>query len=122
MLIRNWLLNRANGSGKLFTGTDSGTLLNPAQWLIDAIGGGAVLTPEQAAKNSNVAACVSILADDIGKLPLHTFNNQKKDIGMKHPVAKLLYERPNPFMSAFVFKQTIQGHIGIYGNGIAYIK
>lgn len=122
MLIRNWLLNRANGSGKLFTGTDSGTLLNPAQWLIDGIGGGAVLTPEQAAKNSNVAACVSILADDIGKLPIHTFNNQKKDIGMKHPVAKLLYERPNPFMSAFVFKQTIQGHIGIYGNGIAYIK
>ena len=122
MLIRNWLLNRANGSGKLFTGTDSGTLLNPAQWLIDVIGGGAVLTPEQAAKNSNVAACVSILADDIGKLPIHTFNNQKKDIGMKHPVAKLLYERPNPFMSAFVFKQTIQGHIGIYGNGIAYIK
>lgn len=122
MLIRNWLLNRANGSGKLFTGTDSGTLLNPARWLIDAIGGGAVLTPEQAAKNSNVAACVSILADDIGKLPIHTFNNQKKDIGMKHPVAKLLYERPNPFMSAFVFKQTIQGHIGIYGNGIAYIK
>ena len=122
MLIRNWLLNRANGSGKLFTGTDSGTLLNPAQWLIDSIGGGAVLTPEQAAKNSNVAACVSILADDIGKLPIHTFNNQKKDIGMKHPVAKLLYERPNPFMSAFVFKQTIQGHIGIYGNGIAYIK
>lgn len=122
MLIRNWLLNRANGSGKLFTGTDSGTLLNPAQWLIDAIGGEAVLTPEQAAKNSNVAACVSILADDIGKLPIHTFNNQKKDIGMKHPVAKLLYERPNPFMSAFVFKQTIQGHIGIYGNGIAYIK
>lgn len=122
MLIRNWLLNRANGSGKLFTGPDSGTLLNPAQWLIDAIGGGSVLTPEQAAKNSNVAACVSILADDIGKLPIHTFNNQKKDIGMKHPVAKLLYERPNPFMSAFVFKQTIQGHIGIYGNGIAYIK
>nr|DAF64552.1 MAG TPA: portal protein [Siphoviridae sp. ctFH16] len=122
MLIRNWLLNRANGSGKLFTGTDSGTLLNPAQWLIEGIGGGAVLAPEQAAKNSNVAACVSILADDIGKLPIHTFNNQKKDIGMKHPVAKLLYERPNPFMSAFVFKQTIQGHIGIYGNGIAYIK
>ena len=41
---------------------------------------------------------------------------------MAHPVAKLLYERPNPFMSAFVFKQTIQGHVGIYGNGIAYIE
>ena len=121
MFVRNWIRNRGDG-GQLFIGGDTGTLLNPAQWLIDALGGGETITPEKAAKNSNVAACVSILADDIGKLPIHTFNKQKKDIGMKHPVAKLLYERPNPFMSAFVFKQTIQGHIGIYGNGIAYIK
>ena len=121
MFVRNWIRNRG-ATGQLFTGGDSGTLSNPAQWLIDAIGGGSTVTPEKAAKNSNVSACVSILADDVGKLPIHTFNKQKKDLGMKHPVAKLLYERPNPFMSAFVFKQTIQGHVGIYGNGIAYIE
>lgn len=121
MFVRNWIRNRG-ASGQLFTGGDSGTLSNPAQWLIDAIGGGSTVTPEKAAKNSNVSACVSILADDVGKLPIHTFNKQKKDLGMAHPVAKLLYERPNPFMSAFVFKQTIQGHVGIYGNGIAYIE
>lgn len=121
MFVRNWIQNRG-ASGQLFTGGDSGTLSNPAQWLIDAIGGGSTVTPEKAAKNSNVSACVSILADDVGKLPIHTFNKQKKDLGMAHPVAKLLYERPNPFMSAFVFKQTIQGHVGIYGNGIAYIE
>lgn len=121
MFVRNWIQNRG-ATGQLFTGGDSGTLSNPAQWLIDAIGGGSTVTPEKAAKNSNVSACVSILADDVGKLPIHTFNKQKKDLGMAHPVAKLLYERPNPFMSAFVFKQTIQGHVGIYGNGIAYIE
>lgn len=121
MFVRNWIRNRG-ATGQLFTGGDSGTLSNPAQWLIDAIGGGSTVTPEKAAKNSNVSACVSILADDVGKLPIHTFNKQKKDLGMAHPVAKLLYERPNPFMSAFVFKQTIQGHVGIYGNGIAYIE
>lgn len=121
MFVRNWIQNHG-ASGQLFTGGDSGTLSNPAQWLIDAIGGGSTVTPEKAAKNSNVSACVSILADDVGKLPIHTFNKQKKDLGMAHPVAKLLYERPNPFMSAFVFKQTIQGHVGIYGNGIAYIE
>lgn len=121
MFVRNWIQNRG-ASGQLFTGGDSGTLSNPAQWLIDAIGGSSTVTPEKAAKNSNVSACVSILADDVGKLPIHTFNKQKKDLGMAHPVAKLLYERPNPFMSAFVFKQTIQGHVGIYGNGIAYIE
>ena len=121
MFVRNWIQNRG-ASGQLFTGGDSGALSNPAQWLIDAIGGSSTVTPEKAAKNSNVSACVSILADDVGKLPIHTFNKQKKDLGMVHPVAKLLYERPNPFMSAFVFKQTIQGHVGIYGNGIAYIE
>lgn len=121
MFVRNWIQNRG-ASGQLFTGGDSGALSNPAQWLIDAIGGSSTVTPEKAAKNSNVSACVSILADDVGKLPIHTFNKQKKDLGMAHPVAKLLYERPNPFMSAFVFKQTIQGHVGIYGNGIAYIE
>ena len=121
MFVRNWIRNRG-ATGQLFTGGDSGTLSSPAQWLIDAIGGGSTVTPEKAAKNSNVSACVSILADDVGKLPIHTFNKQKKDLGMAHPVAKLLYERPNPFMSAFVFKQTIQGHVGIYGNGIAYIE
>lgn len=121
MFVRNWIQNRG-ASGQLFAGSDSGTLSNPAQWLIDALGGSSTVTPEKAAKNSNVSACVSILADDVGKLPIHTFNKQKKDLGMAHPVAKLLYERPNPFMSAFVFKQTIQGHVGIYGNGIAYIE
>ena len=65
MFVRNWIQNRG-ASGQLFTGGDSGTLSNPAQWLIDAIGGGSTVTPEKAAKNSNVSACVSILADDRG--------------------------------------------------------
>lgn len=39
MFVRNWIRNRGGG-GQLFIGGDSGTLLNPAQWLIDALGGG----------------------------------------------------------------------------------
>ena len=119
MFVRNWIQNRG-ASGQLFTGGDNGTLSNPAQWLIDAIGGSSTVTPEKAAKNSNVSACVSILADDVGKLPIHTFNKQKKDLGMSNPVAKLPYERPNPFTSASVFNQTIPGPVGSYGNRIAY--
>lgn len=120
MLIRRFLQNRVTAP---FTGADSGTLLNPADWLITALGAGKdSVTPERAAKNSNVAACVSILADDIGKLPIHTFDRQKKGIGMKHAAAKLLYERPNAYMSAMTFKQVLQAHVGLYGNGIAYIE
>ncbi|ERT62373.1 portal protein, HK97 family [Megasphaera vaginalis (ex Srinivasan et al. 2021)] len=80
------------------------------------------MTPEQALKNSNIYACVSILADDLGKLPIHTFKKQDMRRGMQHPAARLLYDRPNPFMTAFTFKQTLEMHVGLYGNGYAHIE
>ena len=50
-------------------------------------------------KNSNVFACVSILADDLAKLPIHTYyGDGDRTKGMKHPVAELLYTRPNHLM------------------------
>ena len=57
--------------------TDSGTLLSPADWLISAINGDGV-TAATASKNSNIYTCVNILADDIGKLPIHTFRTGGK--------------------------------------------
>lgn len=117
MLLRRVIQNQS------FTNpATSGSLLNPADWLVSALqGGSAAMTPEQAVKNSNVYACVSILADDVAKLPIHTFMRADRNRGMQHPVAKLLYERPNPLMTAFTFKQTLEMHIGLYGNGYAYI-
>lgn len=107
----------------LFTDpSDSGSLLNPAEWLISALGG-ARMSAKKAARNSNVYTCVSIISDDIGKLPIHVFKNSGDKIaGMKHPVAKLLYERPNSLMTPFTFKRTLECHVGLYGNGIAMIE
>ena len=108
-----------------FLGTDdpASDLLNPAAWLISALSGeDGSITAKQAARNSNVYACVSILADDIAKLPIHTFTvDGGRDEGQKHPAARLLYERANPLMSAFTFKQTLQAHLGLYGNAYALI-
>ena len=73
-------------------------------------------------KNSNVFACVSILADDLAKLPIHTYyGDGDRTKGMKHPVAELLYTRPNHLMSEFTLKQTLQMHVGLYGNAFAFI-
>ena len=108
-----------------FLGVDdpASDLLNPAAWLISALSGeDGSITAKQAARNSNVYACVSILADDIAKLPIHTFTvDGGRDEGQKHPAARLLYERANPLMSAFTFKQTLQAHLGLYGNAYALI-
>lgn len=108
-----------------FLGVDdpASDLLNPAAWLISALSGeDGSITAKQAARNSNVYACVSILADDIAKLPIHTYTvDGGRDEGQKHPAARLLYERANPLMSAFTFKQTLQAHLGLYGNAYALI-
>lgn len=101
-------------------------LTDPEDWLISALRGDAdasYITPSQAVKNSNVYSCVSILADDVAKLPIHTFKRGgDKGEGMKHPVAALLYGRANPIMTAFIFKQTMQYHVGLYGNAYALIE
>lgn len=102
--------------------SDSGSLLDPASWLVSALSD-THMTAARAGRNSNVYTCVSVIADDIGKLPIHTFKlGGDRDAGMKHPVAQLLYSRPNPFMSSFKFWQTLEYHVGLYGNGIAMIE
>ena len=59
MFVRNWIRNRGGG-GQLFIGGDTGTLLNPAQRLIDALGGGETITPEKAAI-SNISSIYPLI-------------------------------------------------------------
>lgn len=81
------------------------------------------MTATQAFNNSNIYTCACILSDDIAKLPLHTFRygEGRAKIG-EHPVVELLHGRANPYMSSFTFKQVLQTHVGVYGNGYAFIE
>jgi len=62
--------------------------------------------------------------DTIGSLPLHVFENTPsgKQIAVNHPVNFLLSREPNPNNTAFIWKQTCQGHQDIYGNSYSQIK
>ncbi|GMA48656.1 portal protein [Alicyclobacillus contaminans] len=75
--------------------------------------------------NPNVYACASILGGDIGKLPINVFRRSRGgglERDTSHPVSQLLGIRPNPYMSAYSFKELMQVHLVTWGNAYAYIE
>nr|WP_278429845.1 phage portal protein [Brevibacillus laterosporus] len=103
-------------------------LQNPKDWLVNLLGGsttysGERVTGDTALLNSNVYTCASILGGDIGKLPIQIFTRKGGRIerDRNHPVTNLLGIRPNPYMSAYTFKELLQVHLMLWGNAYALI-
>lgn len=66
---------------------------------------------------------VSLIAMDVGKLPMLVYRRQDggKERTPEHPAYGLLRYAPNGEMSALSFRQTLQAHVLLRGNGYAYI-
>lgn len=85
---------------------------------------GAVVTVEQALKNTTVFRCVSLIACSIGMLPIHllrggeNFETNKAD---DHPLYDLLYVEPNNWQTAFDFKAQMQFNALVHGNAYAMV-
>ena len=74
---------------------------------------------------SAVWACVNVLSQDIAKLPLPTYRRLPNDAGREeardHWLWKLFRVAPNPFMTPYAFRQTMQKHLAVRGNAYAWI-
>jgi HK97 family phage portal protein len=72
-----------------------------------------------------VWAAVTLIAGDVGSLPLH-FYKRLKDGGKErytdHPLYYLLHDAPNPEMSSMIFRETLQAHLLTWGNAYAEIE
>ena len=69
-------------------------------------------------------ACLKILSEAVGKLPLKLLQKTKKNgvvEAIKHPCYNLLRNRPNRFMTATIFKSTVEQLRNHYGNAYVYI-
>ncbi|WP_079908264.1 phage portal protein [Paenibacillus sp. 32352] len=104
-------------------------LTNPQPWLIDLFGGpttssGERVTTDSALMNSNVYTVASILGGDVGKLPIQLFKRKGRSVqkDTDHPVSSLLGIRPNPYMSAYTFKELMMVHLLVWGNCYANIE
>lgn len=80
------------------------------------------LKGKNALKEATVFACIRILADAVGKLPLKVY--QEKDGNPKevsHYLSPLLKTRPNLWMSARDFKKAVEVQRLIHGNAYVWL-
>ena len=103
---------------------------NPAYWVAKLFGGGedtgsGITVDEDSALNfSAVWNAVNIIAGAVGYLPMMVYRKTErgKERADKDPVFWLLHDRPNDYMDALTFRETLQGHALTWGNGYAEIE
>ena len=86
---------------------------------------GVNVTVQGALANSVVFACVIILSDTIGILPLDFYRrlaNGGKEKATGHSLFNILRWLPNPEMTSIEFRGILQGHLATWGNAYAEIE
>jgi phage portal protein BeeE len=101
----------------------------PAEWLLDIFNGGRTdsgirVSEMTALQVSTIWACVEIKAGAIGvldpKIYEHIVNEDgrlQRRIAHEHRYWDILTHQPNPEMSSFTLRKTVQAHRMLWGNG-----
>lgn len=85
---------------------------------------GRVVTPRTALELVTVFACVRVLAETLGTLPLAVYRyldprGRVRDTA--HPLYRPLHDRPNPEMTSVELRECMMGHLALRGNAYAQI-
>jgi HK97 family phage portal protein len=83
---------------------------------------GVVVTQDTAMRVSAVFACIRVLAETVGQLPLILYRrlpDKGKERVTDHPLAQLMM-RPNHFQTRQDFTEMLTGHTALRGNGYAF--
>ena len=108
---------------KLFHSRDKpkNALMGSMQFFFGRSAAGQTVNERTALQVTAVYACVRILAESIAGLPLHVYRykDQGKEMVPNHPLYPLLHDEPNPEMTSFIFRETLMGHLLLYGNAYA---
>ena len=101
-------------------------LFKPAQWLIDAIGGGrkrVKVNAKTTIGNAPFWYGINRISGNIGTLPLNVLRNLEPGSRKEksHLAYRLLRQRPNRYQTPFVFKQTETSRAILWGNSRSYI-
>ena len=95
---------------KLFHSRDKpkNALMGSMQFFFGRSAAGQTVNERTALQVTAVYACVRILA-------------RGKEMVPEHPLYPLLHDEPNPEMTSFIFRETLMGHLLLYGNAYAQI-
>ncbi len=86
---------------------------------------GVTVNENTALQSTAVFACVRILAETIASLPLPVYRRLQgggKERAADHYLYPLLHDQPNPEMTSFEFRETLMGHLALWGNAYAEIE
>lgn len=82
-------------------------------------------TDEDALSDATYFACIKLLMEAIGKMPLKLLRYNEKNgvVTMrKHPLYTILHDRPNPYMAATSFWSTVEFNRNHWGNAYVWIQ
>lgn len=85
---------------------------------------GVNITPANAMQIATVYACVRVLAESVGMLPLNLMKQEEKNKfkDTKNDLYWLMQNGPNDYMTAQEYKELIMVHLGLRGNHYSYIN
>ena len=105
------------------------SLSSPEQWLVEVFGGGATksgakVSPDTALTVSTVFACTRILAESVASLPLKLYRKTAdgREEASDHPLFSLLKDGPNEGQTSFEWREMMQGHLALRGNGYSRVR
>lgn len=107
-----------------------GTLGNPSEALLEALSnkfgvyGTKAVTTESALTLTAVWRAINVLSGTIASLPLHLYESKAtggRQQTKSHKIAQLL-KKPSQIMNAYMFRETMQAILLMYGNAYAVIR
>lgn len=87
--------------------------------------GGITISGDKAMKYIPFFAAVRNISEDVAGLPLNVYQRLEgggRARDAEHPVDRILGSAPNPYMTAFTFRELLQSHVLTWGNGYAEIE
>jgi HK97 family phage portal protein len=83
------------------------------------------ISPDTAIRFTAVLSAVKVISETLAALPVMVYRRRPdggKDRATKHPLYKLLRQRPNSLKtSSFEFREMLTAHVLLWGNGYAQI-
>ena len=82
-------------------------------------------TKEDVLSEATYFACMNVLRESIGKLPLKVYKYNERngiEVAREHPLYNVLHTRPNPYMTSANFWATVEYNRNHYGNAYVWIQ
>lgn len=108
------------------------SLSDPPKWLVDWFNGsggesstGINVNEEKALTVTTVFRCVNLISSTIAAMPLHVYERMEprgKQRASGHSLYSLLHSEPNPEMTSYQWRLTMNLWIELFGNGYSEIE